>query len=845
MPAPILNLSSLNGSNGFVLNGIDKDDASGFAVSNAGDVNGDGIDDLIIGAFEADPDGKNGAGESYVVFGGAGVGNGGAFNLSSLNGSNGFVINGVDANDNASTSISSAGDINGDGIDDLIIGAPGADPSGKTNAGESYVVFGSASIGGGGFLNLSSLNGGNGFVINGVDTLDRSGTSVSSAGDINNDGIDDLIIGAPEADPNNDSVGGESYVVFGGRQVGGGGSLNLSMLNGANGFVISGIDIADRSGRSVSWAGDVNGDRVDDLIIGAAGADPAGKSNAGESYVIFGSVNIGVGGGFSLSTLNGSNGFVINGVDEDDASGFSVSGAADINGDGVNELIVGAFEADPKDTDEAGKSYVVFGSAGLGASGSFNLASLNGSNGFAINGIDEKDFSGFSIKSAGDINGDRFNDLIIGAFGATANEIEAAGKSYIIFGGTRVGNGGSLDLSSLNGNNGFVINGIDSSDFSGFSVSGAGDINGDGVDDFVIGAYDAEPNGTRGAGESYVVFGVPTVSVPTPPDAVNDNTTANQNTPLLIPVSFLFANDIDPNVATVFDVAAVGGAVNGSAVLNTNGTPTIFSDDVIIFTPTRGFSGNASFVYTLSDGSFTDTATVSIAVGKTRNGNARNNVMRGTPGNDIFNGRVGQDRLLGLAGNDRLDGAQDNDLLDGGAGNDLLSGAAGDDLLVGGVGVDILRGGSGNDRMRGGADNDTLRGGTHDDQLFGDSGVDQLSGDRGNDRLVGGNEADTLLGGVGNDLLNGGLGNDKLTGGSGDDIFVLANGAGVDVITDFTNGSDRLGLFKLSLGQLTISQGTGGNSDKTFVSRTSTAEVLAILTGVKANTINKADFVKA
>ncbi len=478
-----INLASLNGSNGFRLDGVAVFDRSGRSVSNAGDVNGDGFDDLIIGALNADPNGKN-SGSSYVVFGKA-SGFNATMDLSTLNGSNGFRLDGKAAYDYSGRSVSNAGDVNGDGFDDVIVGAHRADPNGSRDSGSSYVVFGQAS----GFsaaMDLSSLNGNNGFRLDGKAAYDFSGRSVSNAGDVNGDGFDDLIVGVSGADPNGDKSG-SSYVVFG-QASGFSAAMDLSSLNGSNGFRLDGKEAFDYLGFSVSTAGDVNGDGFDDLIVGAYGANLYG-TNSGFSYVVFGQAS-GFSAAMDLSSLNGSNGFRLDGVAEWDQSGFSVSNAGDVNGDGFDDLIVGAHRADPNG-EESGSSYVVFGKAS-GFSATMNLSTLNGSNGFRLDGEATYDLSGYSVSTAGDVNGDGFDDLIVGARETSA---------YVVF-GQASGFSAVMDLSSLDDSNGFRLNGGD----PGTSVSTAGDVNGDGFDDLIVGASYADPNGF-GSGSSYIIFG--------------------------------------------------------------------------------------------------------------------------------------------------------------------------------------------------------------------------------------------------------------------------------------------------------------------------------------------------
>ena len=472
------------GISGYAFAGLDTFDFSGVSVSSAGDVNGDGFDDLLIGAYFAEqPGGDNVEGETYLVFGGVsnlealdtlgGAADDGIIDLAALEGLNntgqyGFVLAGADATDNSGKSVSAAGDLNGDGIADLLIGAHRADATTNVNenSGETYVVFGGVSnldaldtLGGAaddGVIDLAALAGANntgqhGFVLQGVDVGDQSGTVVSSAGDVNDDGVDDLIIGAPFATMGSSgSDDGEIYLVFGDSldaldTLGGAaddGVIDLGTLEGANntgeyGYVFAGFG---QSGRAIASAGDVDGDGIADLII--------------ENNLVFG-------GTVNLEALD------------------TLGGAAD---DGVIDLP--------------------------------DIAGVNntGQHGFAFSAIR-------SVSSAGDVNGDGFDDILIG--GPAGSTFQ--GSAYLVFGGVSslqtldtfngAADDGVIDLSVLEGpaftnTYGFAFAGIDAYDNAGTSVSSAGDLNGDGFDDLLISAPTAElPGGDDREGETYVVFG--------------------------------------------------------------------------------------------------------------------------------------------------------------------------------------------------------------------------------------------------------------------------------------------------------------------------------------------------
>jgi len=486
-----LPLSSLDGSNGFRLDGIDPNDNSANSVASAGDFNGDGFDDLIIGADYADA-GATDSGEAYVVFGKPG-GFPASMSLSSLNGTNGFRLDGVDAGDLLGY-VRSAGDVNADGFDDIILGADGVN-AGVNGGGKTFVVFGksgdfAASMG------LSSLDGTNGFRLDGIAAADQAGGDVSSAGDVNGDGFSDLIISADKGGANGN---GEAYVVFG-KSGGFAAATVLSSLDGSNGFRIAGFDQTGTPYISASAAGDMNGDGFGDVMVGANHSN-AGGSKTGGVYVVFGKSG-GFGAILDVSSLDGNNGFVLAGSNYGDSTGGHVSSAGDVNGDGFDDVIFGASLADFAGTG-SGATYVVFGKSG-GFAPTLALSSLDGSNGFRLDGIDASDLSGFSIRGAGDVNGDGFDDMIIGALAASPNGFDS-GESYVVF-GKAGGFAAVASLSSLNGNNGFQINGVQANDLSGRLVSGAGDVNGDGFDDVIVGARGADHGGTY-SGSSYVVFG--------------------------------------------------------------------------------------------------------------------------------------------------------------------------------------------------------------------------------------------------------------------------------------------------------------------------------------------------
>ena len=217
-----------------------------------------------------------------------------------------------------------------------------------------------------------------------------------------------------------------SYVVFG-RAAGFASTINLSTLDGSTGFRLDGVAAYDQSGRSVARAGDVNGDGFDDLIVGAFGADPNG-GQSGSSYVVFGRAS-GFASTINLSTLNGSTGFRLDGVAANDSSGFSVSSAGDVNGDGFDDLIVGARFAGPNGNPSAGSSYVIFGFATAG--GNIDVVGDSGDNTITLAG-GERGVDGGAGNDQ--LTGNADDNTLIGGLGN--DTLEGAGGNDIMIGGS-------------------------------------------------------------------------------------------------------------------------------------------------------------------------------------------------------------------------------------------------------------------------------------------------------------------------------------------------------------------------------------------------------------------------
>ncbi|MFQ5463022.1 MAG: S8 family serine peptidase [Phycisphaerae bacterium] len=442
---------SPSGSPGQVLTiqGRSIGDSLGVGLGGGGDFNGDAVDDLLVGAWGANPNEVLDAGEVYLFFGREDTDQLGTMSPDDLDGTNGLTLRGAAEGDLTGLSVAFAGDVNGDALDDLIISAHTANVGERTFAGRIYVVFGSTLPQSTAFELASLLpehggDGSLGFVLNGVNASDLAGFSVAGAGDVNGDGLGDMLIGSFAAGPNELAFAGQTYLIFGRPDIGQGGVLELADLDGQNGVTFNGVDLLDLSGHHVAGAGDVNGDGFDDLLNGAVWADPGGRATAGETYLVFGHADPWP-AVVELATLlpenggDGSAGVTFNGIDAGDFSGFHCGSAGDVNADGLDDIAIGAYGVELEDVPQTGEVYIVFGRAAswpavVELADLLEVVDPPDRIGFVVRGQQENGRLGFAVGTLGDINGDGAAEVGLGAPGILRDDIPDVGAMFLTFG---------------------------------------------------------------------------------------------------------------------------------------------------------------------------------------------------------------------------------------------------------------------------------------------------------------------------------------------------------------------------------------------------------------------------
>ncbi|HMU08574.1 MAG TPA: FG-GAP-like repeat-containing protein [Ferruginibacter sp.] len=415
----------------------------GFSVSGAGDINGDGYSDVVVGAYTFDNVETN-EGAAFIYHGSAaGISN--------------TAVGILECNQIAAsfgTSVACAGDVNGDGYSDVIVGAIQYDNV-ENSEGAAFVYHGSATG-----INIIAA-----VILESNQANAQMGRGVASAGDVNGDGYSDVIVGAYAYD-NGQADEGAAFVYHGSAM-----SINTT----ATASVESNQATADM-GQSVAGAGDVNGDGYSDVIVGARYYDN-GQTDEGAAFVYHG----------SATGINTTAAAIIERNQAFAYLGFSVAGAGDVNGDGYGDVIVGAIWYDNGQTDE-GSAFVYHGSAtGINTTAAASVE-LNQANAWM----------GYSVASAGDVNGDGYSDVIVGAI-QYANGQGLEGAAFVYHGSATGIN--TTPTASVESNQGAA--------YMGYSVASAGDVNGDGYSDVIVGAKNYS-NGQSNEGAAFVYHGSPT-----------------------------------------------------------------------------------------------------------------------------------------------------------------------------------------------------------------------------------------------------------------------------------------------------------------------------------------------
>jgi len=400
-------------------------DNLGMGVA-AGDLNDDGVDDIIVSAPMSegvkDPDYRTDRGEVYIIFGGADL----PSTIDTANWDQDVTIIAAEGFSLMGDSMAT-GDINDDGITDLVLGAPfaGREPGSphggpRTELGEVYVIFGSPTLS----STISIPQKQQDLTISGPEQYSELGDAMA-VGDVNGDGIDDIIATAEAADgpdgsrPNTGVV----YVVFGSANLGD----MVDTAKDEQDVAILGVGANDALGFCVA-SGDVNGDDIDDILLVAQRASALGGSRqtSGEAYVILGSPDL----GGTIDLLTGEQDIIIFGAEAHDLLSSCLAGH-DVNGDGIGDIILGTgfSRGLDNDRDRAGEAYVIFGSPNLQRT----IDPALDPNSVVLFGAEAGDRFGSAV-GGGDLNGDGREEMIVVASEAAGpeNSRPGAGEVYVI-----------------------------------------------------------------------------------------------------------------------------------------------------------------------------------------------------------------------------------------------------------------------------------------------------------------------------------------------------------------------------------------------------------------------------
>jgi hypothetical protein len=497
----------------------------GFSLGTAGDVNRDGYDDVIVGAPFYDG-GDIDEGAAFVYHGSA----------TGLSTTPDWTAESNQAEAYFGISVGTAGDVNWDSYDDVIVGAPFYD-GGQTDEGGIFVYHGSAT-------GLSTTPD---WTAESNQAGAYFGQSVGAAGDFNSDSYDDVIVGA--IGYSSGPYIGAAFVYYGGSGFNGPGTTPPLILEDLQGEY--------RFGISVGTAGDINVDGVDDVIIGAEGA----------AFVYHG------GSGFNGPSTTPA--LTLEGPQGEYQFGISVGTAGDVNGDGYDDVIIGAEEA----------AFVYYGGywpLGLSTTPDWTVAGPQSEYPIRI-----------SVGTAGDVNGDGYDDVIVGAEGYDGGDIDE-GAAFVYHG----------SATGLSTTPDWTAESNQAEAYFGHSVGTAGDVNGDGYDDVIVGAYRYD-GGQTDEGRVFVYLAA------IPPLANNDTYSTGEDTPLYVAAPGVLGNDSDPNgdPLTIGTPRPVSSASHGTLTLNADGSFT--------YTPNADYSGPDSFTYKANNGTAnSNVATVTINIGQ-------------------------------------------------------------------------------------------------------------------------------------------------------------------------------------------------------------------------------------